>query len=68
MQESSEEFEKFMADQAKICQKDTNASDQDVKQMLDRVAPTTKVANCLNACLMKKLEMVSTFKQTFRMT
>lgn len=66
MQENSGEFEKFMLDQAKICQKDTNASDQDVKEMLDAVTPTTKVAKCLNACLIKKLGIVSTFKITFR--
>lgn len=58
-QESSDEMEKFIADQATFCQKDTNASDKDVKELLDGAEPTTKVAKCLNACLMNKLGIVS---------
>lgn len=41
------------------CKNETNASDMDLEQILNRGIPATKEAKCLNACFMNKLGVVS---------
>lgn len=49
----------MVAAQAGICKNETGASDKDVTDMLNYVAPTTKVTKCLNECILNKLGVVS---------
>ncbi|XP_037036877.1 general odorant-binding protein 19d-like [Bradysia coprophila] len=55
----SNEIEALIVEKAKICQKETNASEKDVDEMLDGAKATTPTTKCLHSCLLKKLEVVN---------
>lgn len=41
------------------CKNETNATDMDLKQMMNRAIPTTKEAKCLTACFLNIVGVVS---------
>nr|AWC08426.1 odorant-binding protein 15 [Bradysia odoriphaga] len=55
----SNEIEALIVEKAKICQKETNASENDVDEMLDGAEPTTQTSKCLHSCLVKKLGVMN---------
>lgn len=42
-----------------VCQKDTGASADDLKDLMNRELPSTKEGKCLRKCVMEKMDMVS---------
>lgn len=55
---SAQESDKFMND-VYACKNETGATDMDMEDLYNRNLPTTKQAKCLNACVFKKLDLVS---------
>ncbi|XP_067004427.2 general odorant-binding protein 19d [Anabrus simplex] len=53
--ESSKEFKERIGPIAKTCQTEVKATDDDVKNLLNRNELTTKSAKCLQRCIYKKV-------------
>lgn len=43
---------------ATVCQKDTGASADDMKELMGREVPTTREGKCFRKCIMEKMDLV----------